>query len=301
MAAADRKHDAPPASPVEPVELTLESRVRFDCHPGVACFNACCRSTDITLTPYDVLRLKRRLKMDSREFVAACTYPFEMDAEGMPGLKLAHKAGGGECIFLEESGCSVYADRPAACRYYALGNMGVRRRDAARVDDIYFLVKEDHCLGHQEPKTQTVAEYRREQGADVYDRMNREWRDIVIKKRSAGPTVGKPSARSLQLFDMCSYDMDSFREFIASRGFRDVFDLDDAAVEGLRGDEDALLGFAFRFLKQVLFGEMTIPLRPGARERRAEQRKGLWRARRDDEARKRRGSVAAARSGPGES
>ena len=297
MADEGPTHGAPPASPVEPVELGLESRMRFDCHPGVACFNACCRSTDITLTPYDVVRLKRRLGMGSGDFVAACTYPFEMDAQGMPGLKLAHKPGTGECLFLEEWGCRVYEDRPAACRYYALGNMGVRRKDADRVDDLYFLIREAHCLGHGEPKTRTVAEYRREQGVDVYDDRNREWRDIVIKKRSSGPAVGKPSARSRQLFGMCSYDVDAFREFVSSRGFRDLFDLDEAAMEGLRSDEDALLAFAFRFLKQVLFGEMTIPVKPGARERRIAQRREVWRERREAETRRWRDAVEEAQYG----
>lgn len=70
---------------------------------------------------------------------------------------------------------------------------------------------------------------------------------------------------------MCSYDVDSFREFIQSPGFQDVFDLDPLALDTLLKDEDALLQFGYRFLKQVLFGERTIPLREGAREKRLEK------------------------------
>ena len=62
------------------------------------------------------------------------------------------KTGTSECIHLTAEGCSVYEDRPAVCRYYALGSMGVRKKEASSVDDIYFVVKEDHCLGHNEPK-----------------------------------------------------------------------------------------------------------------------------------------------------
>ena len=57
------------------------------------------------------------------------TIPFEMDAHGMPGLKLCAKPGTTECVFLTERGCSVYTDRPVSCRYYALGSIGVRRND----------------------------------------------------------------------------------------------------------------------------------------------------------------------------
>lgn len=276
--------DAPFESPVKPHQLRPEDSFQFSCHKGISCFNACCKSIDITLTPYDIVRLKRRLGMSAGELVARHTLPFEMDHHGMPGLKLMTKPGTSECVFLAEAGCSVYEDRPAACRYYALGAMGVRKKDGAVVEDVYFVVKEPHCMGHFEPKTQTVAEYRAEQGVDRYDEMNREWRDIIIKKRSSGPTVGKPTERSFQLFDMCSYDMDSFREFVQSPGFQEVFAVEDEELRRLLDDEDQLLRFAFRFLKQVLFGERTIELREDARERRLAKAKERLESRRAVEA-----------------
>lgn len=275
------RFDVPFESPVRPHQLRPEDSFQFNCHPGVSCFNACCKSIEITLTPYDILRLKRRLEMTSSEFVARHSLPYEMDHHGMPGLHLATKPGTSECVFLTPEGCSVYEDRPAACRYYAVGSMGMRRKDSPEVEDVYFLVKEDHCKGHFEPKTQTVAEYRKAQGVEIYDDMNRDWRDIIIKKRSSGPTIGAPSERSLQLFDMCSYDMDSFREFVQSPGFQNVFDLEEDALNELLADEDKLLLFAYRFLRQVLFGEMSIPLHEGARERRLEQAKQRLKARKE--------------------
>jgi len=297
MDPSEIRNNIPYQSPVQPRELTPESRFQFRCHKNIPCFNACCKSVDITLTPYDILRLKRRLNMSSKEFVARHTVPFEMDAHGMPGLKMMTKPGIGECAFLGDEGCTVYEDRPAVCRYYALGNMAVRKKDSPKVEDVYFVVKESHCLGHQEGKTQTVAEYRRDQGVDKYDDMNRKWRDIVLKKRSSGPTIGKPSERSLQLFDMCSYDMDSFREFIASDGFRGIFDIDDDECRRLSADEDELLKFSLRFLAQVLFGEMTIPVKDHARERRISQRGAVWEQRREEEVARRRESEEDTRYG----
>jgi len=247
----------------------------------VPCFNACCRNIDITLLPYDIARLKRRAGLTSSEWVARYTVPFPMDAHEMPGLKMATKPGTTECAFLRADGCSVYADRPSACRYYALGSMGVKPAGGAAVEEVYFVVKEAHCKGHDEPRETTVADYRREQGLEQYDAMNRPWRDIVLKKRSSGPTVGKPSARSLQLFDMCSYDLDNFRAFIASADFAEVFDLPADELAELLADEDKLLLFAARFLKQVLFGEFTIAQKPDARAKRLQKRR--QRAAVDDE------------------
>ncbi len=271
----DAPLEPPFRSPIKPVQLTLDDTIRFACHKGVACFNECCRNIDIQLTPYDILRLKRRLGLSSKEFVARYTMPFEMDGHGMPGLKLATVPKTTACIFLTPEGCGVYEDRPAACRYYALGAMGVRKTGEAQVEDVFYLVQEAHCLGHREDREITVRAYREEQGVDVYDEMNRDWRDIIIKKRSSGPTVGQPTARSMQLFDMCSYDLDSFREFIQTEGFRDVFDLSDEEIEALVADDEALMQFGFRFLKQALYGEMSIPVKEGARERRLARRKAL--------------------------
>lgn len=73
---------------------------------------------------------------------------------------------------------------------------------------------------------------------------------------------------------MCSYDLDSFAEFIQSSGFRLVFAVDGKEIEALVANEEKLLAFSFRFLKQVLFGEMTLPLIEGVREKRMQVKKG---------------------------
>ena len=254
-----------------PVQLGPDDAFRFRCHKGIACFNKCCENIDIMLTPYDIVRLKNRLGMSSRDFIDQYTRDFAMDGHGMPGLKLKTKPGSSACVNLTAEGCSVYEDRPAACRYYALGLISMRRKDSPVDEDGYFAIKEPHCLGHDEPLVQTVAEYRRSQGVDVYDEINREWRRLILKKRSSGPTVGKPSERSFELFFLASYDIDGFRAFVASSGFEEVFDLDPAFKQQLMADEVKLLQFGFRLLRQVLFGEQTIPLKPDARDKRIER------------------------------
>ena len=260
---------APAISPILPVQLGLDENFQFRCRKGIACFNKCCENIDILLTPYDIVRLKKRLGVSSREFIDSYTTDFAMDGQGTPGLKLATKPGSASCINLTPEGCGVYEDRPAACRYYALGLVSMRKKDSPTDEDSYFVVKEEHCLGHQEPVMQTVRDYRRDQGVDLYDEINREWRQIILKKRSSGPTVGKPSERSFELFFLASYDIDGFRKFIAGAGFGEVFELDSSFRQELLHDDVKLLKFAFRLLKQVLFGERTIPLRPDAVQKRS--------------------------------
>lgn len=257
-----------PQSPVVPKLLDGNSRIQFRCHKGIACFNACCKSIDISLTPYDILRLKNRLGMTSGDFLVKYTLPYEMERDGMAGVKLRPAEGTTQCQFMTDGGCSVYEDRPTACRYYPVALVSMRKQNEYTDRDSYALVQEQHCLGHQEPRSLTVAEYREEQGLNDYDEMGRGWRQLILKKKSSGPTVGKPTKRSLQLFFMACYDLDRFRDFVASPAFSEVYDIPDDLRALIHQDEKELMQFGFRLLRQVLFNEMTIPIKADAMDKR---------------------------------
>ena len=59
--------ELPYNSPVLPVRLELEDELKFRCHRGVSCWNKCCSHADVTLAPYDIIRLKDRLGMFFQE------------------------------------------------------------------------------------------------------------------------------------------------------------------------------------------------------------------------------------------
>ena len=97
----------------------------------------------------------------------------------------------------------------------------------------------------------------------------------VLKKLSSGPTVGKPSRRSRELFFTACYDLDRFRAFVSSAPFAQLYDIPAEEMRAILSDDLALLQFAFRFLRQTLFGEETIAMRPeavAARRERASSR-----------------------------
>ena len=50
-----------------------EKEFAFRCHPGVSCFTVCCQNVDLDLYPYDIIRLKRALQIDSEAFVRTYT------------------------------------------------------------------------------------------------------------------------------------------------------------------------------------------------------------------------------------
>jgi len=258
-------------SPVLPTMFDDSKEIQFSCHKGIDCWNACCANIDITLTPYDIIRLKKRLGISSTVFLRDYTVPFELEKDGIAGVKLRPVEGGTACRFMQPEGCGVYEDRPTACRYYPVALLALRKQDEYTDTQSYALVKEAHCHGHDVPRRLTIAAYRKEQGVEEYDELARGWRQLILKKKSSGPAIGTPSLKSRQLFFIACYDIDTFRDFVESEAFQNQFVLPQEEWQQILADDASLLQFAFRFLKQVLFGENTIPLNEAAAQARLEK------------------------------
>ena len=261
-----------PDTPVVPNQLQGDAVIQFRCHKDIDCFNACCKNIDIMLTPYDILRLKKRLGITSTEFLREYTEPFEFGRGSVGGVKYKPKEGTNECQFVTTEGCSVYEDRPTACRYYPVGLLSTRRQDENFDRASYALVQEDHCHGHFEDRKLTIDEYREEQGLEDYDEHGRAWRQLILKVKSAGPAIGNMSKTSLKFFFMACYDMDRFREFVKSAGFATTYDIDQATMDEMLADDMALLRFGDRMIRQIMYGEETIALKGDALDRHLERR-----------------------------
>lgn len=264
MADVDITESPFPSIPVAPKMYDGDKEISFRCYKGINCWNACCANIDITLTPYDIVRLKTRLDMSSGDFLRQYTEPYELEKDGIAGVKFKPVEGGTACQFMTPEGCSVYEDRPTSCRYYPIALVSMRKQDEYTDTASYALVKEPHCKGHEADRTLTIDEYRTEQGVAAYDEQDRGWRQLILKKKSSGPSIGKPSLRSRQMFFMACYDVDLFRQFVASEGFQMSFALEETEFTQLMQDDLAMMQFGVRFIKQVMFGEVTIATRDEA-------------------------------------
>ncbi|RDH81130.1 MAG: 50S rRNA methyltransferase [endosymbiont of Galathealinum brachiosum] len=271
---SENTFELPHNSPVEPTRLELEDKIKFQCHKGISCWNECCARADVSLAPYDIIRMKNHLNIESSEFLNTYTVPFEIDAHGIPGIKL-RTTDDGACLFMKEEGCSIYEDRPTACRYYPSGLLSMRALGKSEDERHFLMVKEPHCKGHDEDREITIADYRKEQVVEEFDELNRDWYRIILKKKSTGPTIGAPSDMSLQLFFMASYDVDRFRRFVGSDSFKSMYQVTDEEFSKYAEDDIALMQFGFALMKQVLFGELTIKERDGAYDKRTEERKDI--------------------------
>ena len=243
--------------------LSLDDTFQFACGPQVPCFTECCGKLELSLTPYDVLRLRRRLGMTSEQFLDTHTIIRRSTPHGFPEVMMQmDPATGKRCPFVKPDGCSVYEDRPGACRIYPLGRAATRHPVDDTPREFYFTVREEHCRGFEENRTFTVREWIEDQGIGEYNKFNDLLMDLyVMKSRRKAISLG-PS--HMQMFIMACYNTARFRDFIFKSPFLKKFQVDPDLVQTLKQDDVKLLEFAFQWLRFALFQEPTLTIRQDA-------------------------------------
>ncbi len=237
-------------------EIGEKGQICFSCQPGVACFTECCRDLDLMLTPYDVLRLKQRLGLSSRQFLAQYVIVEWEEGQSFPLCYLSMVDDGrASCVFVGKEGCGVYTDRPGSCRAYPLGR-GVSLNEAGAVHESLILLREEHCQGFAAGQEQSTARYLHDQGFQPYQRYN----DALL------PLLQHPHVRNNRQFQLSKtqaaqymlalYDLDRFREQVISGGI--VFDfLDARQIQGLAGADEELLLVGIQWLMREFFGDAS--------------------------------------------
>lgn len=250
-------------SNIMPEKLTLDSKIQFRCHPGVSCFTACCGNINITLTPYDILTLRKRIGIDSDEFLLRYTRPVFLEKTDMPGVQISLTEEG-RCPFVTDEGCLVYTDRPSACRYYPVGMANFHERsdesEGKKAEQFFFMVKEDHCKGHLEDKHWTVREWREDQGSDVRDEINRGWMELVMRRKSHG-VQATLSEQGQKMFFMVSTNLEKFRRFVFESSFLDIYDIEPETLAKIKDDDVELLRFSYLYLASSLFGTQDLVIK----------------------------------------
>lgn len=247
----------------EAPRLGPEDRLQFRCDAGLDCFTHCCRDVSIVLTPYDIIRLKRALGVDSSGFLEKYTIsPFTAEQK-FPIVLLRMQGEERRCPFVSEKGCGVYAGRPWACRMYPLG-VAAPRNPNPDEHAFHFLVREELCHGHQQGASCSVSEWLAGQGIEEYEMMGVPFRDLTLHPFWDGDQTLTP--QQVEMFHMVCYDLDRFRRFVFETRFLSLFEVDEARVEALRRDDLELFEFGVQWLRFSLFRERSMKLRRAVME-----------------------------------
>ena len=252
----------------EEQQISLNDRFKFSCHKGLSCFNTCCNDVNIFLTPYDVLRMRKTTWMPSGEFLKRYTVALLGD-EGIPLVVLKMMEDENKsCPFVSPDGCSIYKHRPWSCRMYPIFPASSKEEE--------FLIKKDlSCLGFsaegrsasggKDGRQWTTPEWKKDQGIDIYDKMNELYKEITFHDYfQKGNKLD--SGRAKLLYKAC-YDLNEFKRFLFETNFFDIYDVDNEVIEKIKKDEEELLSFGYRWVRFNLFNEDTFKLKDKAMDK----------------------------------
>jgi uncharacterized protein len=240
--------DTPPATEKR---LALTDTFAFSCHSGLSCFNRCCRNKHLPLTPYDVSRMRKALGIHSDHFLEEYVL-YRLDPlSGFPILTIK-MADDGACPFVSPHGCTLYSDRPTACRLYPLGRSSRAAQNGGPPEAFHYLLDTPNCQGITEQKIQSVADWQEEQGLLPYLDMNDRMLGLLFHPRR-DRSVQLTEAQQQQIMVAC-YNIDLFREFVSKTGLAEVYRVENQNRDSVTTDDTALLELGLAYLDQTLFG-----------------------------------------------
>ena len=250
------------------LRLAQDETFQFRCHPDILCFNQCCRNLNLYLYPYDVVRLKNRLQIDSDRFLERHADVVLRPDSHFPEvlLRMADNAQK-TCPFLTSEGCRVYPDRPGTCRTFPLEQGQVFDSQGRPAQIIHFFRPPDFCLGPRESRQWTQATWFRDQGAEIYNRLTAQWAALksLFHKNSGykDPWQGQgPDSPPGKMAFMATYNIDCFREFIFESTFLRRYRTPAITLKKIQRDDTELLKFGFQWVKLFLFGIPAKAIRP---------------------------------------
>jgi len=227
----------------------------FACHPGVPCFNLCCRNLNFFLNPYDILRLKKNLSISSAKFIDQYTAAIVLSGHFFPGVML-RMAGNAvkTCPFLSDAGCRVYPDRPHTCRAFPVEH-GLYF-DAANKEtrQVHFFRPPDFCQGRFEKTVWTLSSWEADQAAAFYNQMTVKWAEIARLFQN-DPFAGQgPDSQKGKMAFMAVYNIDAFRDFVLNSSFLKRYKVASPLRMKLKSDDVAVLKLGMAWIRMFLFG-----------------------------------------------
>ncbi len=230
-----------PRNPEETV-FNLDRTFTFACHDSLPCFTQCCRDVNIYLTPYDILRLRRALGISASDVLIKYTRSLIAEPAGIPFFQLLMDPGTLRCKLVTEDGCSVYENRPWACRMYPLDPTG-------RPGEYRAIVGKERCLGLREAATWNVGLWLDNQGIDgSYEEMDKAFQSIMSMDFRPAAHLGEEIGKLIYL----AYDIDRFAAMIQEDRFRSTFEVDDKTLREALENDEALLRLALDFIRSRL-------------------------------------------------
>jgi len=240
------------------VEVKNNETFFFECHPGVSCFNKCCRNLNLYLYPHDIIMLRKKLGISSGDFIDKYTEAVLPKDRYFPEvlLKMADNEDQ-TCPFLEDAGCSVYTHRPDSCRNFPVEH-GVMYNDKGKIEDqVHLFRPPEFCQGRFEKKEHTLLSWSKDQCALTTNKMTLLWSETAKYFYSDIWGGEGPYGKKAKMVFMAAYNIDSFRDFVFNSSFLKRYRVKKNIQMKIRVDDEAMLKFSLEWIGFFALGLKT--------------------------------------------
>ena len=144
---------------LESMTIGLDDTFKFHCDQ---CGKCCTHREDIILSPMDIFKMAKELKMTPVEFYNEyCVFNIGEHTR-MPIVRLASEGKDTHCVLLKNHRCSVHKVKPAVCAMFPLGRYMSFEKDDYNAESIdtskvKYLLQPPEC--GDESETHTVREW----------------------------------------------------------------------------------------------------------------------------------------------
>ena len=244
------------------IPLKKNDTFAFSCHRDLACFNRCCRNLNLFLYPYDVIRLRKALAMDSDRFLDTHVDVVMREGNFFPEVLLRMADNESRtCPFLSDRGCTVYPDRPDTCRTFPVEHGLLFKSQSKNPEIVSFFRPPDFCMGRNENQRWTLDGWAEDQEAVVFNRMTARWAALkALFTTDPWGAAGINGPKGKMAF-MAAYNIDRFREFVFQSSFLKRYRVKNAQIKKLRASDRELLLFGFEWIRHFVWGMKSDSIR----------------------------------------
>ncbi len=197
--------------------------------------------------------MKQKLGVPSGDFLERYTVSLIPEVSGFPVILLKMMEDrNNTCPFVTPEGCSLYEDRPWACRMFPLDQLG-------QDGDFQFITTPSFCLGMKEKKEWTVRGYLKSQGLALYNES-----ESLLSRIASNPRFSRTNIQNPKVQEMCRmalYDLDRFRRFVLESRFLQIFQVEKEVAQSIATDDLELMKLAHRWLEFGLISGETLKMR----------------------------------------
>lgn len=235
--------------------LNASESFEFRCHPGVSCFNLCCRNLNLFLNPYDVIRLKQNLGISSSEFIEQYTDIIVRPGHHFPDVLLRMADNEQKtCPFLTDEGCRVYPDRPHTCRAFPVEHGLYYDAEKKHTRLVHFFRPPEFCQGRHEKTVWTISSWEADQEAAFFNQMTVRWAEVA-RLFQDDPFEGQgPDCQKGKMAFMAVYNIDAFRDFVLNSSFLKRYKVKSQLRMKIKSDDVAVLKLGMAWIRMFLYG-----------------------------------------------